>query len=166
MLVLSRKCHEKIRIGDSIVISIVRIEGSVVRIGIEAPRHIRVRRAELPPHLPDAAESSQADTFAEPSPLRARPAAKAAGTKDSGQNEDGQEDTATAARDSEARCKPLAARLRRRLPVYRGVPATAATAGCPTAAPRRLSRISSSEPGDNLRVALPVASATRCLGEK
>ena len=47
MLVLSRKLMEKLYIGDEICITVVRMEGGQVRLGIEAPRHIPVVRAEL-----------------------------------------------------------------------------------------------------------------------
>ena len=47
MLVLSRKKDEKIRIGENIVITIVEVRGSIVRIGIEAPKEIKVLRGEL-----------------------------------------------------------------------------------------------------------------------
>ena len=47
MLVLTRKLQEKIQIGDNITISILRVKGNAVRIGIDAPREIRVIRAEL-----------------------------------------------------------------------------------------------------------------------
>lgn len=47
MLVLSRKTSEKIRIGDNIVITVVRIEGNKVRIGIEAPPDVQIQREEL-----------------------------------------------------------------------------------------------------------------------
>ena len=50
MLVLTRKLEEQIRIGDDIIISILRFKGNTVRIGIEAPREIRVVRGELPRH--------------------------------------------------------------------------------------------------------------------
>jgi carbon storage regulator len=50
MLVLSRKQNERIRVGDSVVVTIVRVSGDKVRIGIEAPPHIRVLRDELNPH--------------------------------------------------------------------------------------------------------------------
>lgn len=50
MLILSRHENESIRIGDDIRITIVRIERGKVRIGINAPRDIRVDREELPPH--------------------------------------------------------------------------------------------------------------------
>jgi len=47
MLVLSRKQKERIRVGDSVVVTIVRVSGDKVRIGIEAPAHVRVLRDEL-----------------------------------------------------------------------------------------------------------------------
>lgn len=49
MLVLSRKIGQQIRIGDQIVVTVVKSQGQTVRIGIEAPRDVRVLRAELPP---------------------------------------------------------------------------------------------------------------------
>lgn len=52
MLVLTRKHQEQIRIGDNITLTILRIKGNAVRIGIEAPREVRVVRGELPPHRP------------------------------------------------------------------------------------------------------------------
>jgi carbon storage regulator len=47
MLVLSRKQNERIRVGDSVVVTIVRVSGDKVRIGIEAPANVRVLRDEL-----------------------------------------------------------------------------------------------------------------------
>ena len=47
MLVLSRKVGERILIGDEITITVVRISGGGVRIGIEAPPEMAVVRQEL-----------------------------------------------------------------------------------------------------------------------
>jgi carbon storage regulator len=47
MLILSRKVNEKILIGDDITISIIEIKGDQIRIGVDAPRHIRVFRQEV-----------------------------------------------------------------------------------------------------------------------
>lgn len=47
MLVLTRKTGQSIRIGDSIVIKIIDIDGSQVKIGIEAPKGIVIFREEL-----------------------------------------------------------------------------------------------------------------------
>lgn len=49
MLVLSRKPEEKIKIGDNIIIKIIRVQGDTVRIGVEAPKEIPVVRTELLP---------------------------------------------------------------------------------------------------------------------
>ncbi len=54
MLVLSRKESQRIQLGDSIVLTIVRVNGDRVRVGIEAPVNVQVRRGELPPHAPPA----------------------------------------------------------------------------------------------------------------
>jgi carbon storage regulator len=54
MLVLSRKESQRIRLGDSIVITIVKISGDKVRVGIEAPNNILVLRDELEPREPAA----------------------------------------------------------------------------------------------------------------
>jgi len=50
MLVLSRKEGERIRMGDSIVLTIIRTSGDKVRIGIEAPPDVLVLREELERH--------------------------------------------------------------------------------------------------------------------
>ena len=47
MLVLSRKLNEKIVIDGGIVVTVVKIEGGQVRLGIEAPRHVKVFREEI-----------------------------------------------------------------------------------------------------------------------
>ncbi|MCX7425791.1 MAG: carbon storage regulator [Planctomycetia bacterium] len=47
MLVLTRRIDEQIRVGDEITITIVRIKGHSVRIGVDAPRDVAVRRSEL-----------------------------------------------------------------------------------------------------------------------
>ena len=47
MLVLSRKQNERIRVGDSVVVTVVRVSGDKVRIGIEAPADVRGLRDEI-----------------------------------------------------------------------------------------------------------------------
>ena len=51
MLVLSRKVGERILIGDNISITVVRITGGGVRIGVEAPSEMAVIRHELKDQL-------------------------------------------------------------------------------------------------------------------
>ena len=59
MLVLSRRESERIRLGDAIVVTVVRVTGDRVRIGIEAPSDIRVLREELDPKIPAAEVASR-----------------------------------------------------------------------------------------------------------
>jgi carbon storage regulator len=47
MLVLSRKQKERLKLGDSIVLTVLRIAGDRVRLGIEAPDEVQVLRDEL-----------------------------------------------------------------------------------------------------------------------
>ncbi|MEX0701365.1 MAG: carbon storage regulator [Planctomycetales bacterium] len=47
MLVLTRKKAEEIRIGENITIKVIRCGKGTVKIGIDAPDHVRVLRAEL-----------------------------------------------------------------------------------------------------------------------
>lgn len=47
MLVLSRRIGEKIVIGDNVTVSVLAVKGSQVRIGIEAPREVKVDREEI-----------------------------------------------------------------------------------------------------------------------
>jgi carbon storage regulator CsrA len=54
MLVLSRRTGEQLVIGEGITITILKVCGEQIRIGIEAPPAIQIRRGELPPrsHVP------------------------------------------------------------------------------------------------------------------
>ncbi len=47
MLVLTRRIGESIRIGDTIVVKIVDLDGRHVKLGIEAPRNVAVNREEI-----------------------------------------------------------------------------------------------------------------------
>jgi len=47
MLVLTRKLQEQILIGENIRITVLRVKGNKVRIGIDAPTNVRVVRGEL-----------------------------------------------------------------------------------------------------------------------
>lgn len=47
MLVLTRRSGQALRIGDSIIIKILEIDGSQVKLGIDAPKTIPIFREEL-----------------------------------------------------------------------------------------------------------------------
>jgi carbon storage regulator len=63
MLVLSRRETERIKLGDSIVVTVVKVAGDRVRLGIEAPSDVLVLRGEL--------ERNRAEEGPESIPLRA-----------------------------------------------------------------------------------------------
>jgi carbon storage regulator len=47
MLVLSRRVGERLLIGDDIVLTVIEVRSDGVRLGIDAPRSVRVHRAEV-----------------------------------------------------------------------------------------------------------------------
>lgn len=47
MLVLSRKKGESIVIGDNVTLTVVEVRGDCVRLGITAPREVRIDRSEV-----------------------------------------------------------------------------------------------------------------------
>ena len=66
MLVLTRKPGEKILIGDDIVITVLDARGDSVRIGIDAPRGVKIQRDEVVRAVTEAnLAASQIDTEAE-----------------------------------------------------------------------------------------------------
>lgn len=62
MLVLSRKEGERLVIGDNVVITVNRISGNRITLGIDAPREVRVVRGELEP-LAQEPQQSRPLTF-------------------------------------------------------------------------------------------------------
>jgi len=64
MLVLTRKVGERIRIGDNIVITVVRINGAAVRLGVEAPTNLVVARQELVERAAAEADTAMEDAAA------------------------------------------------------------------------------------------------------
>lgn len=54
MLVLSRQVGESILIGEDIEVVVKSIAGGKVSLGFKAPRHVRIRRTEIPEHAPEA----------------------------------------------------------------------------------------------------------------
>jgi carbon storage regulator len=62
MLVLSRKESESLVIGEDVVITVNRISGNRITLGIEAPRHVRIVRGELDRQDASAADAPRKDT--------------------------------------------------------------------------------------------------------
>jgi carbon storage regulator len=69
MLVLSRKSNESIVIDGDIKVTILKVSGNRVRLGIEAPPDVAIKRIELPPQgiavpTEDAGEETLGTTWA------------------------------------------------------------------------------------------------------
>jgi carbon storage regulator len=47
MLVLTRRVNERIVIGDDVTVTVLEVRGAQVRLGIEAPRDVKVFREEV-----------------------------------------------------------------------------------------------------------------------
>lgn len=47
MLILTRKIDEKIKIGEDITITLIDVHGDQVKIGVEAPKNVKVFRQEV-----------------------------------------------------------------------------------------------------------------------
>ena len=84
MLVLTRKLNEEILIGDDIKVTLIRVRGNTVRIGIEAPRDVRIVRGELETlatdteveiEFEDGQVSRREEAFAHPVPMDRKTAA-------------------------------------------------------------------------------------------
>ena len=69
MLSLARRPGQKIRIGEDIVLVVREIRGRQVKVGIEAPPHVRVLREEIYEELV-AANKKAAEADASPDALK------------------------------------------------------------------------------------------------
>ncbi|MDT0233410.1 carbon storage regulator CsrA [Curtobacterium sp. BRB10] len=91
MLVLTRKVGERILVGDDIVITVLDSRGDGVRIGIDAPRGVKIQREEVVRAVAEAnAEAAAAGDDAEAqlrAALGARSGAAADGPTPSGPTE-------------------------------------------------------------------------------
>lgn len=78
MLVLTRKLMERLFIGDDICVTVVRLEGGQVRLGIDAPRDVAVVRAELVPERAQAYRDAHHGPAVPPAPKPANTSTAAA----------------------------------------------------------------------------------------
>ena len=62
MLILSRKIDEKIKIGDDITITLIDVHGDQVKIGVEAPKNVKVFRQEVFDAIQNENKAAVADT--------------------------------------------------------------------------------------------------------
>lgn len=64
MLILSRRIGEKLIIGDNVTVTILAVKGNQVRIGIDAPRNVRVDREEVHERILKEEEARQNSEWA------------------------------------------------------------------------------------------------------
>jgi carbon storage regulator len=58
MLILTRRIGETVMIGEDIAITVLRVKGNQVRLGVDAPKHVSVQREEIYQRMHGAAESA------------------------------------------------------------------------------------------------------------
>lgn len=75
MLILTRRAGEALRIGDEIEVTVMAVNGSQVRIGINAPRDVAVDREEIAERKRRDREASLAASPGMPGPSKGMPAA-------------------------------------------------------------------------------------------
>ena len=78
MLVLTRKVGERILIGDDIVITVLDSRGDGVRIGIDAPRGVKIQREEVVQAVTEANVEAAARLPTTPRPASAPRSARPA----------------------------------------------------------------------------------------
>ena len=47
MLILSRRSTESVKVGDRVTVTVLRVKGNQVRLGIDAPKSVAVHREEI-----------------------------------------------------------------------------------------------------------------------
>jgi len=61
MLILTRRVGEALKIGDEVSITVLRVKGDQVRLGIEAPKSVTVHREELAERLEREASAARSE---------------------------------------------------------------------------------------------------------
>ena len=63
MLILTRRIGETVMIGDEVTVTVLRVKGNQVRLGVNAPKSVSVQREEIFHRIKhESAESEQAET--------------------------------------------------------------------------------------------------------
>ena len=58
VLILTRRVGEKVMIGDDVSVTVLRVKGNQVRLGVEAPKSVSVQREEIFNRMRSEAEAS------------------------------------------------------------------------------------------------------------
>ena len=70
MLILTRKNGQSVMIGDTIEVTVLKVRGNIVKIGINGPQNVRVRRKELHCEAASSAVEGKLVAFNVPQALR------------------------------------------------------------------------------------------------
>lgn len=62
MLVLTRKVGEQVLIGEDVVVTVLDVKGDSIKIGFDAPRGIKIQRAEMLAAVTEANQQAAAST--------------------------------------------------------------------------------------------------------
>ena len=61
MLILTRRVGEAVMIGDDVSITVLRVKGNQVRLGVNAPKDVQVQREELQKKAQDGHTNQDSD---------------------------------------------------------------------------------------------------------
>jgi carbon storage regulator len=76
MLILTRRIGEALMIGDQIKVIVMQVNGSQIRLGIEAPKDVAVHREEIYQRIKDSDDAARAEAARKPPKAsRQKPAA-------------------------------------------------------------------------------------------
>jgi carbon storage regulator len=76
VLVLSRRVGESLVIGGDVVVTVLEVRGDIIRVGIDAPREVKVHRAEVYAAIEEANRTSASPNDADVSALTSQIAAR------------------------------------------------------------------------------------------
>jgi len=65
VLILTRRVGESVMIGDEVAVTVLRVKGNQVRLGVNAPKSISVQREEIFQRIKREADQGQAATSPE-----------------------------------------------------------------------------------------------------
>jgi carbon storage regulator len=61
VLILTRRVGEKVMIGDDVSVTVLRVKGNQVRLGVDAPKSVSVQREEIFNRMKSEGEEPGAD---------------------------------------------------------------------------------------------------------
>ena len=72
MLILSRRVGESVLIGDDVTITVLRVKGNQVRLGVNAPKSVSVQREEMSERIAPEIAAAASESGAESDQLASR----------------------------------------------------------------------------------------------